>query len=118
MTGVLAWALPIIVGSGPPHTAAAPVAAGAAGFKKCHFQVTPENEMDLIVRGVLFFCVFLTLTSPRIARNETTMGRFKGVIGDGLRSRTDQRPATEVEAAVHVLNRMLELGRPKSVRIA
>ena len=52
------------------------------------------------------------------ARAEATMGRFKGVIGDGLRSRTDQRRATEVEVAVHALNRMLELGRPESVRIA
>jgi hypothetical protein len=54
----------------------------------------------------------------RRARIEATMGRFKGVIGDGLRSRTDQRRATEVDVAVHVLNRMLELGRPESVRVA
>jgi len=40
------------------------------------------------------------------------------VIGDGLRSRADQRRVTEVDVAVHVLNRMLELGRPISVRIA
>jgi len=52
------------------------------------------------------------------ARVEATMGRFKQVIGDGLRCRTDQRRATEVEVAVHALNRMLELGRPESVRIA
>jgi hypothetical protein len=52
------------------------------------------------------------------ARVEATMGRFKQVIGDGLRSRTDQRRATEVDVAVHALNRMLELGRPESVRIA
>jgi hypothetical protein len=52
------------------------------------------------------------------ARVEATIGRFKQVIGDGLRSRTDQRRATEVDVAVHALNRMLELGRPKSVRIA
>ena len=52
------------------------------------------------------------------ARIEATMGRFKQVIGDGLRSRTDQRRATEVNVAVHALNRMLELGRPESVRIA
>ncbi len=51
------------------------------------------------------------------ARVEATMGRFKGVIGDGLRSRTDQRRAAEVDVAVHALNRMLELGRPESVRI-
>ena len=52
------------------------------------------------------------------ARAEAAVGRFKQVIGDGLRSRTDQRRATEVDVAVHALNRMLELGRPESVRIA
>ena len=51
------------------------------------------------------------------ARVEATMGRFKQVIGDGLRCCTDQRRAIEVEVAVHALNRMLELGRPESVRI-
>ena len=49
---------------------------------------------------------------PRVA-----IGRFKRVIRDGLHSRTDQRQATEMNVAVMVLNRMLELGRPKSVRI-
>jgi len=52
------------------------------------------------------------------ARAEAAIGRFKQVIGDGLRSRTDRRRATEVDVAVHALNRMLELGRPISVRIA
>jgi len=52
------------------------------------------------------------------ARAEAAVGRFKQVIGDGLRSRTDQRRATEVDVAVHALNRMLELGRPISVRVA
>ncbi len=52
------------------------------------------------------------------ARVEAAIGRFKQVIGDGLRSRTDQRRATEVDVAVHALNHMLELGRPISVRIA
>src|SRR3954463_6708998 len=54
----------------------------------------------------------------RRARAEATIGRFKRVIGDGLRSRTDERRATEMDVAVQVLNRMLELGRPESVRIA
>ena len=49
---------------------------------------------------------------------EATVGRFKQVIGDGLRSRTDERRATEVNVAVHALNRMLDLGRPNSVRVA
>src|SRR4051812_47880609 len=52
------------------------------------------------------------------ARAEATLGRFKRVIGDGLRSHTDERRATEMDVAVQVLNRMLELGRPKYVRIA
>ena len=52
------------------------------------------------------------------ARAEAAIGRFKQVIGDGLRSRTNKRQATEVGVAVHALNRMLELGRPISVRIA
>jgi hypothetical protein len=39
------------------------------------------------------------------------------VIGDGLHSRIDGRRVTEVNAAVHVLNRMLELGHPSYVRI-
>ena len=46
------------------------------------------------------------------------MSRFKRVIGDALCSHADERRATEVEVAVHVLNRMLELGRPNSVRVA
>ena len=52
------------------------------------------------------------------ARAEAAIGRFKQVIGDGLRSRTDERRATEVDIAVHALNRMTELGRPNYVRTA
>ncbi|MGI4808778.1 MAG: IS5 family transposase, partial [Janthinobacterium lividum] len=48
---------------------------------------------------------------------EADISRFKRVIGDGLRSRTDRRRATEVAIAVSALNRMLELGRPEYVRI-
>jgi Transposase DDE domain len=54
----------------------------------------------------------------RRALVETSMSRFKRVIGDTLRSRSDRRRATEIAIAVSALNRMLELGRPKSVRIA
>jgi hypothetical protein len=48
---------------------------------------------------------------------EADISRWKRVIGDGLRSQTDGRQATEVALAVGVLNRMLELGRPEYVRI-
>jgi len=46
---------------------------------------------------------------------EADISRFKRVIGDGLRSRSDGRRATEVAIAASVLNQMLELGRPEYV---
>src|SRR5215213_4990750 len=51
------------------------------------------------------------------ARAETAISRFKRGIGDELRSHTDERRATEMDVAVHGLNRMLDLGRPTYVRI-
>lgn len=51
-------------------------------------------------------------------RAEAAISRFKRVVGDELRSRTDRRRATEVDVAVHALNRMLEPGRPTDVRTA
>ncbi len=49
---------------------------------------------------------------------EAEISRWKRVIGDGLLSRTDGRQDTEVAVAADVLNRMLEFGRPRYVRIA
>ena len=49
---------------------------------------------------------------------EADISRFKRVIGDGLRSHTERRRATEVAIAVNAMNRMLELGRPEYVRVA
>ena len=49
------------------------------------------------------------------SRVEAAIGRFKQVIGNGLHSQTDARQNAEI--AVHVLNRMLEFGRPTYIRI-
>ncbi len=49
---------------------------------------------------------------------EADISRWKRVIGDGLRSQTDGRQATEVAIAAKALNHMLELGRPEYIRIA
>jgi hypothetical protein len=49
---------------------------------------------------------------------ECDISRWKRVLGDGLRSQTDGRQASEVAIAANVLKRMLELGRPEYVRIA
>ena len=49
---------------------------------------------------------------------EAAISRYKGVIGDVLRSRTAGRQASEVAIAAGALNRMLEPGCPEYVRIA
>ena len=59
-----------------------------------------------------------TTAYNRRALAEAAVSRYKRVIGDTLRSRSVPGQATEVAIAVLALNRMLELGRPKSVRIA
>ena len=51
------------------------------------------------------------------AKAEAAISRFKRVLGDTLRSRSVSGQAAEVAIAVLALNRMLELGRPNSVRI-
>jgi hypothetical protein len=52
------------------------------------------------------------------ARVEGQCARWKQVIGDGLRFHSDEARATEVAVAASVLNRMLDLGCPSSVRVA
>jgi hypothetical protein len=54
----------------------------------------------------------------RRALVEAAISRYKRAIGDAPRSRTDRRRATEVAITVRALNRMLELGRSRSVRVA
>ena len=49
---------------------------------------------------------------------EGQFARWKQVIGDGLRFHSDEARATEVAIAAAALNRMLDLGRPNSVRVA
>ena len=51
------------------------------------------------------------------AKIEASIGRYKQVIGDGLRFRRDNRRTTEVAIAVTVMNRMLKLGRASYIRI-
>jgi hypothetical protein len=51
------------------------------------------------------------------AEVEAAIGRYKRVIGDALRSRTDETEATEVAIAAVALNHMLEFGRPNFVRV-
>jgi hypothetical protein len=49
---------------------------------------------------------------------EGQFARWKQVIGAGLRFHGDEARVTEVAIAAQLLNRMLDLGRPDSVRFA
>jgi hypothetical protein len=76
--------------------------------RDCHLQCIAERgRMGWKVSGYNDRALF-----------EANISRWKRVIGDGLRSQTDGRQATEVAIAADVLNRMLELGRPDYVRVA
>lgn len=52
----------------------------------------------------------------RRARVETTMGRYKALIGSRMRARGFAGQQAEAAIGVAVLNRMLQAGRPDSVR--
>ena len=47
---------------------------------------------------------------------ETTMGRYKSLIGPRLRARVFEAQQTEAVVGVAALNRMLAAGRPNCVR--
>ena len=53
----------------------------------------------------------------RQAGVENAFFRYKSILGDGLRARTAAGQEVESVLACNVLNRMRELGRPKSVAI-
>jgi hypothetical protein len=50
------------------------------------------------------------------AKVEAAIGRWKQVVDNAPYSRRDEYPAAEVDMGVHILKRMLELGRPSCVR--
>jgi hypothetical protein len=54
----------------------------------------------------------------RQARVENTFFRYKTIISDKLRARHPESQTAEAIIARNVLNRMAELGMPKSIAIA
>jgi Transposase DDE domain len=95
----------------PPRSTAVPsdTAEAAPTQRDRHLQLIAENGRIAWQKASGY---------TKRARAEAAVARWERVIGDGLRSRADERRATEVAVAARALNRMLELGRPKYVRIA
>lgn len=54
----------------------------------------------------------------RRSRIETLMFRYKTILGDRLTARRGKTQSTEVAVKLDVLNRMMELGMPKSSKVA
>ena len=95
----------------PPRANAVPseTAETAPTQRDCHLQCIAE-------RGRMGWQKASSYNDRALV--EADISRWKRVIGDGLRSQTNGRQATEVAIAADVLNRMLELGRPEYVRVA
>ena len=94
----------------PPHSTAVPSGTVA----------TAPTQRDRQLQGIAEngrMAWQKTSGYNRRAKAEAAIARWQQVMGDGLRSRMDARRATEVDVAVHVLNRMLEFGPPSYVRI-
>ena len=77
-----------------------------------------EYSYNLVESGDQSSFSLILYSKQLQALAEAAISRYKRVIGDGLRSRTSRRQATEVAIAVRALNRMLEFGRPSYVRTA
>ncbi len=95
----------------PPRSSAVPsaVAEAAPTARDRHLQLLTEHGRMRWQKAT---------GCNRRAVAEATISRYKRVIGEALRSRSEPSQTTEVAIAVHVLNRMLELGCPRSVRVA
>ena len=101
-----------------PARTAAPVSAMVAASEGTEIQPT---QRDHYLQGIAEHPRAAWQKASghtRRARAAAAISRFKQVIGDGLCSRTDRRRATEVDVAIHALNRMLKMRRSISVRIA
>jgi len=85
----------------PPRATAVPsqAAASAPTQRDRHLQLIAERDRMAWQKASGY---------TKRARAETAISRYKRVIGDGLRSHTEERRATEVDVAVHVLNRMVD----------
>jgi len=98
----------------PPRANAVPsdTAATAPTQRDRHLQhVELRGSPDIAEHGRMAWQAASGYTKR--AKAETGMSRFKQVIGDGLRSHTDERQRTEVEVAVHVPQPHAEAGTPE-----
>ncbi|GGC71408.1 hypothetical protein GCM10011504_56370 [Siccirubricoccus deserti] len=85
----------------PPRSSAVPSEATAPTQRDLHLRCTAERGRMGWQRASGYNCRALV---------ESDISRWKRVIGNGLRARTDGRQETEVAIAANALNCMLDLG--------
>ncbi len=95
---LMVWFSPVAVAGGHAEDRTTP--GGQAHYS------TLAILMGLRLRAVFY-----------LALRQTAIGRFKQVIGGGLRFQTVARQNTKNAVAIYVLNRLLDFGRPSSVRV-
>ena len=79
----------------------------------------PEYDRSLVERGYLTLWVSAEKESGyhRQGRVENAFFRYKTIIGDRLQARDQDAQFVEARLACNILNRMTDLGRPKSAAI-
>lgn len=92
----------------PPRVTAVSSAAGSSPNQR-------DNHIEMInMQGRLAWQAATGYGQRALV--ETTIGRYKSLIGPRLRARVFEAQQTEAVVGVAVLNRMLAAGRPNSVR--
>jgi hypothetical protein len=105
-----------------PHLVIVPPQAGAVASSQTYPTQRDGHIRNIAARGRRGWQAASGYN--RRALVEAHIGRYKRVIGNALRSHTGGTCAfaesrrAEVAIANHVLNRMNDLGRPKSVRVS
>ena len=102
-----------------PHRMKIHIGGDPAGPHLTHATTPPPSQRDrhletIAAQGRLGWQA--ATGYGRRARVETTMGRYKALIGSRLRARSFAGQQAEAAIGVAVLNRMLLAGRPDSVR--
>jgi transposase len=101
----------------PPDVVIPPHASAVPGAEDADAQSQRDRHIGLIAQKGRMAWQRATCYGRR-SLAETAVGRYKGIIGPKLRARSLPAQQGEAAVAIAVLNRMIRVGKPVSVRIA
>jgi hypothetical protein len=101
----------------PPDVVISPRALAVPGVENAEAQSQRDRHIRLIAgRGRMAWQKATGYGRRSLA--ETAVGRYKGIIGPKLRARILPAQQGEVAVAAKVLNRMIRVAKPISIRVA